>query len=276
MKPAFAPARPVPAQQTQAVTPFPELVFATNPVDPKKLLSKGTGFYSTLGWLMLIAWACILTAATMGVGLLMLLVSPIVEAFRWKKVRALIRGQGVQVSSDQFPELHRTVEAFARRLGMKEVPEVYVVEDSMQNGFAVKLGTKDIIMLTDDVISGALRSGDPRALGFVVGHELAHVALGHTKTLRGIMRTVFKALSRADELTADNVATALIGDARVAVKGITLLTVGPQLMPHLNPAALERQAREVVADKNSKKAEKRLSHPLLLRRIHNVLSQRSN
>ncbi|MFE8600327.1 M48 family metalloprotease [Archangium violaceum] len=115
----------------------------------------------------------------------------------------------------------------------QSAPEVYIVEESVQNAFAVKLGKKNLILLTDDMVWGALQSRDPRALGFIVGHELAHIALNHTGTLRSSMRTTFRPLARADELSADNVAAQLVGDARIAIHGLALLTVGPQLLPYI-------------------------------------------
>lgn len=140
----------------------------------------------------------------------------------------------------------------------------------MQNGFAVKLGKRELVLLTDDVIWGALQSRDPHALGFVVGHELGHIALGHTGAFRSMLSTAFKPLSRADELSRDNVAAKLVGNVDIAVHGVTLLTVGPQLLAYLNDEALLTQAQQVCADRLSKKAEKKLTHPLLLRRIGNL------
>ena len=75
------------------------------------------------------------------------------------------------VGPDQLPEINKVVEGFARRLGMKVVPEVYVVEDATQNGVAMKLGSNDIVMLTDDVIWGALHSGDPRQIANPVRYD---------------------------------------------------------------------------------------------------------
>lgn len=253
---------------------MPELAFGAASVDPRAHVHAGTGLYTTLGWVLLLVGIIAFAASTMGFGLLALVIAPIAEMIRAKRVRALIRGSGVHIGPDQLPTVHRCVEQFARRLGMKEAPEVYVVEDALQNGVAMKIGRKNIILLTDDVIWGALQSRDPQALGFVLGHELAHVALGHTGTLRSMIRQVFRPLGRADEFTADNVALALIGNKTVAVHGLTVLTVGPQLLPYVNDDALMRQAREVFADKQSKKAEKNLTHPLLLRRIANVLGMR--
>lgn len=253
--------------QTQ-MEPFPRIEFTGGAVQPNTLIAPGTGLRVLLAWIPMLALLAVLTFSTFGVGLVIALISGWMMR---KKIHARIRGSGVRVGPEQLPEINKVVEDFSRRLGMKVVPEVYVVEDSMQNGVAMRLGSNHIVMLTDDVIWGALHAGDPRALGYVIGHELAHVALGHTGTLRSMQRTSFPSLSRLDEFTADNVAAALVNDRSLAVKGITLLTVGPQLVPYINMQAMERQAREVWSDKQSKKAEQALTHPLLFRRIANVL-----
>jgi hypothetical protein len=52
---------------------------------------------------------------------------------------------------------------------------------------------------------------------------------------------------------------------------LLVLLTGPQLVPFVNREAVLRQAAEVATDKNSVKAERNLSHPLLLRRIQRML-----
>ena len=80
----------------------------------------------------------------------------------------------------------------------------------------------------------------------------------------------YATLSRLDEFSCDAVAHALVGDAAAAQDALTLLLIGPQLFAKVNRVALEQQAGEVAADKNSKKSERKLSHPLLLRRYHAI------
>lgn len=256
------------------VDAFPRLEFGAMPVSAKSSRHSSTGLYTTLAWVLFIAGGLMLTAMTYGVALLFFLLGPVIDWFRHKKVRAMIHGSGVKVSADQLPELHALVEAFSRRLALPHAPDVFIVEDSVQNGVVMKLGTKNILLLTDDVVWGALKSNEPRTLAFAVGHELAHIALGHTGTLRAIFRNIFRPLARVDEHSADAVATALVGDAKLAVRGLASLTVGPQLVPYLNEDALIRQAREVWADRNAKKVERQRTHPLLLRRVAYVLGAR--
>lgn len=252
--------------------PMPAMTFPQEPVTPSAHIAPGTSLYVVLGYFAAAAAVVAVTLSTMGVGLIALIVGPIVAYFRARKTRALIRGSGIQVSADQLPVIHAIVEQYSKRLGLGYVPETFIIEDALANGFAVKLGKRNMILLTDDAVWGALRAKDPRAVGFVIGHELGHIALGHTGSFRSFLRQVFRPLSRADEFSADNIATELVGDERLAVAGLTVLTVGPQLLPFINEEALIRQAHEVCAEKLSKKAEKNQTHPLLLRRIGNVLS----
>lgn len=262
--PPQLPSRHAGAQQ------IPALSFPSAQVTPGEHVASGTSRYTILGYFALVVGLLMAAVSSMGAALLLIPIALLINRFQARKVRALIRGSGVQVGPQQLPQLYEVVEQFSQRLGLREVPEVYIVEESTQNGFAVKLGKRDLVLLTDDVVWGALQSRDPHALGFVVGHELAHIALGHTGVVRGMLRAAFKPLSRADEFTCDNVASALVGNPDIAVHGVTLLTVGPQLLGYLNDEALLAQAQAVCSDKLSKKAEKKLSHPLLLRRIGNL------
>jgi len=280
MRPQFVPTQQSKAQaqfgNSAIVAPLPDtqlpkLEFPSDNVDPNQYLTPGAGFYAMLGWGALAIAVIVTAVTTMGLGLLGLAAGAIGAYFAAKKARAYIRGSAIHVTQEQMPEIHAVVQDFAQRLGMQEAPELYLAEDSVANGIAVKLGKKNIVILTDDAVWGALASPNPKALGFIIGHEMAHIALGHTGAVRSMMRAVMRPLARLDEMSADNVAKALVGDSKAAVQGLALLTVGPQLLRHLNINALAEQAREVAGSKLSKKAERNLTHPLLLRRIDNVM-----
>jgi len=231
-------------------------------------IESGTSVRVMLGYLSIGFGLLMIAAVTCGIGLIFVLLAPLINYLSHRKTLARIHGPGIHVGPDQFPEIHHCVETMWQRLGRGGVPpEVYIVEDSVMNAAAVKLGRKNLVLLTDDMIHGALASSDPRTLAFVIGHELAHAALKHNTALRVSMSTTVKSLSRLDEYTADRVATRLVGDKKVAAEGIVLLTVGPHLLPYTNYVALRQQVAEVSANKQSTKAEKKLTHPLLLHRL---------
>jgi len=52
-----------------------------------------------------------------------------------------------------------------------------------------------------------------------------------------------------------------------------LLTVGPYLLASIDQEALTRQAEDVIGDKGSRKAEKYMTLPLLLRRYAKLLGR---
>jgi Zn-dependent protease with chaperone function len=81
-----------------------------------------------------------------------------------------------------------------------------------------------------------------------------------------------KRLSRLNEYSADAVAAALVADKHIAFQGLLLLTVGYALLPYVNTESIVQQAQEVAQNKYSKKAELRLTHPLLLNRLSRIMA----
>ena len=251
---------------------FPVLQFADTPVDPKQYIEKGTGKAKALGYVFGLLGLVVLAATTFGVGLLALPIGLVAEYFNRKKAMARLKGSALEVGPEQLPELHQCAQDFALRLGLKEVPAIYVVESNVLNAAAMRIGSRQVIVLIDDIVDSCLRSGDQRAIGFILAHEMAHHALGHTGIVQGFLFQAYKKLSRLNEFSCDAVARALVKEESVAVNALLVMLTGPQLVPYVNRAALLRQAAEVTADKNSVKSERALSHPLLLRRLQRMLA----
>ncbi len=261
--PALLQAAPV----SHAAGAFPNITIDGGQVNPREFIEKGTALHLLGAWIVLIVGALILGLMTYGIGLIAALFLPVWNWFQSKKALALVRGTGIEVGPNQFPEIHKCAETLTRRLGMKETPHVFVVEDNTINAKAIKIGSRRVILLIDDAVDACLRSGDPQSLAFILAHEMAHHVLGHTRVIRATLGQYLKALSRLDEFTCDAVAARLVEDKTIAARGLAVLTVGPLLMPYLNFEQLRAQAREVAASKYSKKAERSLTHPLILRRL---------
>jgi len=240
------------------------------PVDAKQYVVPGTRLHSFIGWALLVVFGPILflflTFVTYGIFLIALIIAGATYFSRVKRMKAKLRGSALQVDEYQFPEIYRVAREMSERLGLAECPEIYIVEDNHQNAFAVKKGSKHYIVLVDDIVFGALATGNPGVLEFILGHELAHHALGHTSLFRSLIRSKYMVLSRLDELSCDAVAHALVGNVTAARDALALLLVGPQLFKSVNKEALDRQAREVIDDKYTQKVERTLTQPLLLHR----------
>lgn len=236
---------------------------------PKRYVTPGTGFHTLIGWsaFLIVAPTVILVTAltTMGLALIPWVVAGLFYWHRVRKARARLKGSALRVGPNQLPEIHAVAHELSVTLGIHE-PDVYIVESYEQNAFAIKHGGKHCVVLVDDVVHGALATGNAQVLAFIIAHELAHHALGHTGLIRRIIAARYSPLSRLDEFSCDAVAHALVQEETAVRDAMTLLLVGPQLFTRVNKVALDKQAREVFGDPVSRRSESGLSHPLLLRR----------
>ena len=251
---------------------FPEIAISGDRVDAKTLIEPGTNGLKFWAVLVAVIGSLVGILASYGILLIVLLFYPLVAWFLHRKATARIHASGVRVGPSQFPEIHRCVETFKARLGLQRDVDVYIVEANVVNAVAVRYGKKNVVLLTDDLIHGCLLAENPKTLSFVIGHELAHIALNHNGVFRSWMAQGLKKLGRLDEYSADRVALQLVGDRVIAFNGLLLLTVGPALVPYVNVEAVVAQAKEVVANTYTKKAERQLTHPLLLNRVNRVLT----
>jgi len=252
---------------------FPNITVPGDPIHPKDYIEKGTGFQQFLAFFMAILGLVVGIVFSYGILLIILVFYPFVAMYLNKKATALIHGSGVAVGEYQFPQIHECLQTFKQRMGVSKDVSVYIVEDRVLNAFSVRYGKKNVILITDDLIQGCLASDNPKALSFVIAHELAHIALGHTGLFRSSLSHAYKRLSRLDEYSCDSVAMALIKEKGPAFTGLLLLTVGWALLPYVDQNSLMRQSEEVALNKYSKKAERPLTHPLLLNRIHKLMNK---
>lgn len=252
-------------------TSFPSLPVSGPAFDPKTCIEPGTGPAVTLGYFLAGLGVLLLVAVTWGVALIALLFSPLINWINRRKALALIHGSGIKVGPNQFSQIDECAQAIWERIGRGDCPDIYIIEASVINAFAVRYGKRNVVLLTDDMVHGCLRTSDPRTLVFVLAHELAHATLNHNTPFRVSMGSTYKRLSRLDEYTADRVAMKIVDDQTVSAEAIVLLTVGPHLLKYINFEELEVQVEEVRSNSQSKKAEKDLSHPLLLNRLSRAL-----
>lgn len=262
--PAPAATLPAPASASAPATarPAPRVI---RDVDPFDHVVSGTSWWTFLGVIAVIVFFGGLLVATWGVSLVITLIAVWLSE---RKVTGILLGGAVRVGPYQFPEIHQRVSALATAMGVRKPPEVFVLESNTQNAFAMKHGKKSRIVLIDDMVFGAALTGNENVLTWILAHEMAHIALGHTELSRAWMRGIMPPLSRLDEFTCDRVATAAVGDPDAVRDALTLLLVGPQLFSRINHRALAQQANELMKAKKKarKSAESMNSHPLLLHR----------
>ncbi len=184
-----------------------------------------------------------------------------------------VRGNAVRVSAKQFPLLHRMAADYSRRLGLKDVPSVYVMESGgMLNAFATRFLGRDFVIVYSDVLELALAQGET-AVGFIMGHELAHIWRGHLKhrwlTLPGrFVPYLGAAYSRACEYSCDRIGAFCQPEG--AISGLLALAAGKQLHAHVDVKEYAAQA-ETERDFWTKRVELMSTHPLLPKRVAALL-----
>ena len=163
---------------------------------------------------------------------------------------AHVRGSGVRLGPDQFPELHADVERIARKLGLENVPETYVMQaGGALNAFATRFLGANIVVLFSDLLDAC---GDNRAArDMIIGHELGHVQRGHLRWHWVLLPSQLvpflgSALSRSREYTCDRYGVAGAGDLDGALTGLTILAAGAAHGPKVNRQALVRQRNEIA------------------------------
>jgi Zn-dependent protease with chaperone function len=186
---------------------------------------------------------------------------------------AHVRGNGVRVGPAQFPDVHAAVERLAHRIGMKNVPEAYLIQGGgMLNALATRFAGSDIVVLYTDLIEAC--GHDEAARDMIIAHELGHVHCGHVRwnfVIAPAMLVPFLsgALSRAREYTCDRYGRAGAGSDEGAVLGLTILSVGGRLAHQIDRRALMSQ-RSALNTGWMTIGQWLSTHPPLVKRIAQV------
>ena len=92
-----------------------------------------------------------------------------------------MRASSVKITLRNFPEIYSLIESYAWRLGMKQVPDAYIVQQSgVLNAFSAYLFKKQYIEINSEIFEVAYREHqDIDALAFIIAHEMSHIYYGH-------------------------------------------------------------------------------------------------
>jgi Zn-dependent protease with chaperone function len=159
--------------------------------------------------------------------------------------------------------------------------EVYVASSNELNAYTFGLDTPKVIVL----YSALFRVMDRDEIAFILGHELGHVALGHTwlNSLVGglagipssfsagmLMTLAFLWWNRACEYSADRAGLLACGKPEKAISALVKLAAGPGAKDR---RALEQAYRQIDAEDDhlaGNLTEALATHPLLIRRINEL------
>lgn len=181
-----------------------------------------------------------------------------------------VRGSGIKLGPDQFPELHARVVELARAMEMDPPPDAYVMQaGGALNAFATRFFGRNMVILYSDLLEAC--GDNPGARDMILAHELGHLKCGHLRMAWLLLPGYFvpflgSALSRAREYTCDRFGMAGAGNARDAIHGLAILSAGPKMASQVNVASFVRQ-REDMNSGWMTIGEWFSSHPPLSKRI---------
>jgi Zn-dependent protease with chaperone function/type II secretory pathway pseudopilin PulG len=194
----------------------------------------------------LIGWLCLILG-TVGVALIGLLVGFIVYLIAHSTLISHIKGNGVELSAAQFPDLHAQFLDCVRTLGITDVPEAYVLNgNGGLNAFATKFLRSRYVVVYSDVVDAMEKH--PDGVRFYFGHELGHLRMKHLSGQLWRWPALWlpllgAAYSRARESTCDRHGRACCSSPRNAAHALAALSAGVTAWQRVDVPAFVEQTR---------------------------------
>ena len=184
----------------------------------------------------------------MGMIIGLLIFIPIILSYFY----AMYRSMSIKVTEKNFPEVYEIVKEYTERLGLKKMPNVYIIQgNGILSAFSAFIPFKQYVELYADLVEVAYREyNDMDSLRFIIGHEMAHIRLKHA-TLHYNMLMLFSnyipiissTASRAREYSCDRIAQKLSGSD--GIDAIMSLTAGIHLYKRVDKDDYIKNARKV-------------------------------
>ena len=207
----------------------------------ERTLGKITLVLGVIVWLSLII-------GTVGIALIWLGLSFIVYLFVHSALIAHIKGDGVELSETQFPDLYSQFKECCDRLQIKTRPQAYILNgNGGLNAFATRfLGTQYVVLMSN-VVDAMNQHAD--GVKFYIGHELGHLRMNHLtgQLLRWPvlwLPLLGAAYSRAKESTCDRHGLACSETPEGAARALAALSTGAERWKQLNVTTYVNQVKQ--------------------------------
>ena len=195
----------------------------------------------------IILWI-VFIVGTLGVALILLLIGFIAYLFVHSAVIAHIRGNGLELSERQLPDLYAQFLQCCERLRMESRPRAFVMNgNGTLNAFATKfLGAPYVVLLSDVVDAMA---DNPDGARFYIGHELGHLRMRHLSGRLWRWPALWipllgAAYSRAKESTCDRHGAACGTSPVNSARALAALSAGSRSWKDVDVDSYTRQANE--------------------------------
>ncbi len=189
--------------------------------------------------------------------------------------QSLIR-DALPINPVKMPKLAVEVEECAQKLQPGSV-DVFITKQNQMNAYTFGIGDPKVLV----IYAPMLKVMTPDELRFIIGHEMGHVALGHTwlNTILGgmagipapfgaavLLYAAFRWWNRMCEYSADRAGLLACGDLKLAISAMVKL-VAPDVR---SQAEFDKALTMIDAQDDSisnRFAEVFQTHPMLIRRI---------
>jgi Zn-dependent protease with chaperone function/Tfp pilus assembly protein PilE len=203
--------------------------------------------FSLMLLLSVLVWAALLLG-TQGMVLLYAVFGFLLYCFAQSALISYIKGTGVRITEEQFPDLKQQIAACCRKLDVEQEPQAYLLQmGGTLNAFATRFFGRDFLVLYSEVVDGLAHN--PDALNFYIGHELGHIRRKHLSWSTvlmpaSILPLVGAAYSRAREYTCDRHGLAACDNPVNAEQGLAVLAAGGKRARVMNVDAYVAQSRQ--------------------------------
>lgn len=197
--------------------------------------------------LSVLVWALLLIG-TVGMVLVYALFAFLFYCFAQSALISYIKGNGVRITEEQFPDLKQQIHDCCRKLDVIDEPQAYLLQmGGMLNTFATRFLGRDFLVLYSEVVDGL--ADNPDALNFYIGHELGHLKRKHLSWATVLMPAavlplVGAAYSRAREYTCDRHGLAACDNPVNAEHGLAVLAAGGKRARSMNTQAYIDQSSQ--------------------------------
>jgi Zn-dependent protease with chaperone function len=185
----------------------------------------------------LIVWLGLI-AGTFGIALVVLALGFLFYLFVQSALIAHIKGNGVELSPAQFPDLYAQFRQCCERLKIEQPPQAYVLNgNGGLNAFATRFLGMQYVVLMSDVVDAMEKHID--GVRFYLGHELGHLRMKHLS--KRLLRwpvlwlpLLGAAYSRARESTCDRHGLACSTSGEGAARALAALSTGSERWQQLD------------------------------------------
>jgi len=183
-----------------------------------------------------------------------IIVFGIISLIMGQYFRAIIYGNTVKVTPNQFRQINVIVAQCANSLQINQWPEVFILSgQGVLNALAVRFLTGKYVLLYGELLDLMLQRGEVDEVKMIIGHELAHHALGHVSIWKNLLLLPSRSIpflgaayGRACELSADRIGMVLSGNTESAQRALLAMTLGSEaLAGQVNIEAFREQENDI-------------------------------